>query len=182
MTPAALARRYATALFDVTSPLGHAEAADADLQAFAALVASHPELSRLLASPMVPAARKQALVKALLDKSGETSVEVRRLLDLLAERDRLAHLGLVASAFAERLVASHNVVQAEVVTAVPLADGQRSALEAALGQAAGARLRVDLRIDPAIVGGVVARVGSLVFDGSVVTQIARMHQKLLQEA
>ncbi len=177
-----LGRRYATALFDVTHPRGDADAAGQELEQFARLVADHPELSRVLETPLVPAPKKQAIITALLAKMGGTSDEIRRLLLMLAERDRLAYLAHIAAAFADRLRASRNIVRARVVTAVPLADAQRAALEQALSKAAGAQLAVEAKVDPSIVGGVIARVGSMVFDGSVVMQIARMHQQLLHEA
>ena len=68
------------------------------------------------------------------------------------------------------------------MTAVPLADDSRAALAAALGRAAGAHVTMTERVDPSIIGGVVAKVGSVVFDGSVTTQLARMRQKLVAES
>jgi F-type H+-transporting ATPase subunit delta len=98
---------------------------------------------------------------------------------LLAEQDRLALIGDVAEGFAERLRAAQKVVPAEIVTAVPLPDGRRAALAAALGRAAGLDVLVTERVDPAIIGGVVARVGGVVYDGSVARQIDRVREQLL---
>jgi F-type H+-transporting ATPase subunit delta len=71
------------------------------------------------------------------------------------------------------------VVTAELTTAMPLPDSQRATLVAALGRAAGAEVALTERVDPALIGGVVARVGSVVFDGSVLTQIERMRRRLI---
>ena len=105
-----------------------------------------------------------------------------RLLGLLADRDRLAMVADVADAFGERVMKAKRIVPAEVVTAVPLGEASRAALTAALGRAAGAEVTMTERVDPAIIGGVIAKVGSVVFDGSVTTQLARMKQKLVAES
>jgi F-type H+-transporting ATPase subunit delta len=101
---------------------------------------------------------------------------------MLADRDRLMLLSEVRAAFEARLRQERHVLQAEVVTAVPLPESQRDSLVAALRQAAGSDLALTERVDPAIIGGVIARVGSLVFDGSVTRQLERMKQRLLQES
>jgi F-type H+-transporting ATPase subunit delta len=100
---------------------------------------------------------------------------------MLADRDRLALLPAVTAAFDERVRRERHVLQAEVVTAVPLPDAQRAALSGALRRAAGSELTITEKVDPAIIGGVIARVGSLVFDGSVTRQLERMKQRLLEE-
>jgi F-type H+-transporting ATPase subunit delta len=128
----------------------------------------------------VPPARKRALARAVLEVAGGVSDPVVRLVLLLADRDRLASLGDVAEFFSARAMQARHVVPAEIVTAVPLADGQRAALAKALGQVTGSEVTVTARVDPAIVGGVVARVGSVVFDGSVTRQIEKMKEKLLE--
>jgi F-type H+-transporting ATPase subunit delta len=79
-------------------------------------------------------------------------------------------------------MAARNVVTAEVTTAVPLSDAHRTALAAALGKAVDREVTVTERVDPSIIGGVIARVGSVVFDGSVTRQIERMHETLVAGA
>jgi F-type H+-transporting ATPase subunit delta len=174
-------RRYAGALFDVAAKKGDAGAPEHDLRAFRDLVAGHPELARVLDTPAVPPQKKRAIVEALVAKMDLRDPEVGRLLLMLAERDRLALLPDVLDAYVERLMASRRVVTADVTTAMPLAEPQRAALATALTKASGSDVTIRETVDPSIVGGVIARVGSVVFDGSVVTQIARMRQKLLQE-
>jgi F-type H+-transporting ATPase subunit delta len=176
------ARQYARALFEVTAPLDRTGSAGQDLAEMAALVAAHPDLRQALETPFVPANRKRALIEALVAAGGGMGDEVRRLLVLLADRDRLALLEGIADAFAEQVREAGQIASAEVVTAVPLTGEHEAALAAALGQATGRRVEIRATVDPAIVGGVVARVGSLVFDGSVVTQITRLRQQLMSDA
>jgi F-type H+-transporting ATPase subunit delta len=182
MTARSAARRYAAALFDVTRKTGSEERAGRDLSGLAGLVAGHAELARVVSSPAIPASVKLNIVTALMDAAGDVAPEVRRMVTMLAERDRLGSLSAVSAAFGERLLEGRRVVQAEVVTAVPLSEANRAALGAALGRATGQTVTLSERIDPSILGGVVARVGSTVYDGSVTRQLERLRETLAAEA
>jgi F-type H+-transporting ATPase subunit delta len=182
MTLRGIDRRYANALFDVVSRGGDLSKARADLDGVAAVVAGHDELRRVFESPAVPASKKRAVMSAVLDAAPGVTPEVRRALLVMADNDRLALLGDVAERFGERVNKASKILPAEVTTAVPLVGGSRAALAAALGRATGSAVTITERVDPGILGGVVARVGSLVFDGSVTHQLEKMRQKLLAEA
>jgi F-type H+-transporting ATPase subunit delta len=177
-----VARRYAGALFDVTSKAGVAEDADRNLQAFRQLVADHPDLARVFESPGVPPQKKRAIVEELLQRIGNVRDSVQRLLLMLAERDRLTLLPDVARVFSERLMQARRIVVAEIVTTTPIPEAQRATLSEALGKAADSHVTLVEKVDPAIIGGLVARVGSVVFDGSITRQIERLRQRLLTEA
>jgi F-type H+-transporting ATPase subunit delta len=181
MTLRTIAKRYAQALFDVVHKHGNADRAESDLNGFRDLINSHDDLRRALESPAVPVSRKQTIIDALWTAAHGASEDVHRLLRVMAERDRFTMIDEVAAAYTARLQKSRNVLAAEVVTAVPLADEKRAALTQALGRAAGAQLMVTERVDPDIIGGVVARVGSLVFDGSVTRQLEKLKQQFLAE-
>jgi F-type H+-transporting ATPase subunit delta len=181
MTHRGIARRYAGALFDVISTSGDPARARRDLDGVAAVIRGHAELERVLENPAVAPQKKGAVMAAILDH-GDVVPEVRRLLLMLAERDRLLLVGDIATLFAERVMAASRILPAEVVTAAPLSEASRQKLAAALGRATGSDVTLTERVDPAIVGGVVAKVGSVVFDGSVTRQIEKMRQKLLAEA
>jgi F-type H+-transporting ATPase subunit delta len=182
MTPRAIARQYATALFDVARQLSHVDRVAQDMADLRAIVASSRDLQAVFETPVVPPRKKRDLVEALLVAGGGVSDEVRRLLLLLADRDRLMFIDAIAHAFAERVLEARNIVSAEVVTAVPVSAARCTALAEALGAATGRQVTVTARVDPAIVGGVIARVGSFVFDGTVVRQIERMRERLVGEA
>ena len=182
MTSRAIARRYAAALFDVVRKDADVDRALRELEAIKAAIIGHERLRKVLESPGVPMATKRTILEAIVRSLGDVSPQVVRLIGLLGERDRLTMVAEVADAFAERVMQAKRIVPAEVVTAVPLADDSRAALVAALGRAAGAQVTITERVDPSIVGGVVAKVGSVVFDGSVTTQLARMRQKLVAQS
>jgi F-type H+-transporting ATPase subunit delta len=101
---------------------------------------------------------------------------------LLAERDRLVLLPDLLAAFRDRLLDYQNVVRAEVTTAVPLDGGRTAAIERSLAQATGRNVALTTRVDPALVGGLVARIGSTVYDASIVTQLQKLKQRLADTA
>jgi F-type H+-transporting ATPase subunit delta len=181
MTARTLARRYSGALFDVVRKQGSLESAERDLLAMRDLVAGHDQLRRVLETPAVPMQKKRAVIEAILAKAGLISSEVKRLLLMLADRDRLALLPEIAGTFSERAMAARRVQPAEVVTAVPLDDARRAAVKKALARAAGTEVTLSERVDPSIIGGVIARVGSTVYDASVTRQLEKMRQQLLEK-
>ena len=181
MTLTSIARRYANALFDVTTKAKTSDEAGREVSAVASLIAGHDELRRVLETPAVPAERKRAAVDALLT-AGRVGDPVRRMFVMLAERDRLALAPEIASAFEAKLLAARKVVRADIVTAAPLAETSRAALAAALGRASGAEVTLTTRQDPEIIGGLIATVGSVVYDGSVTGQLQRLRQKLVADA
>lgn len=172
-------RRYAAVLFEVVQAQGDLGKVEGELNAFVALVDGHRELQTVLTHPAIAAQKKRDLVEQILNASPDLSGEVRRLLLMLAERDRLGSLAQVAAAYTERLMAHRKVVNAQIVTASALPDSQRAALVQALSAAADADVRLNESVDPSIMGGMVARVGSVVYDASLTRQLEKMRQQLL---
>jgi len=177
------ATRYARALFDVAVQ----ERVDLDrlqqeLSGFVALVTGHEALSRALMSPTVPAARKRAAVDALLAQAGHVSPVLAKVLGLLADRDRLALLPDLAAAFERRLMDHRQVVRASLATAVALPPDRVAALKDGLAEATGRDVQLETTIDPSLVGGAVARIGSTVYDGSVTTQLEKLRRSLIASA
>ena len=180
MTSRAAALRYARALFDV----GLAERVDLEriereLSAFAALVAGNAPLQRALSHRAIPAARKRAVMQDLLARSPLSPV-LSRILLLLADRDRLVLLPELAAAYQSRLMDHQQVVRAQVTTAAALPPDRVSALQQGLARATGRQVQLETRVDPAIVGGAVTRIGSTVYDGSITTQLEKLKQQLVE--
>ena len=122
-------------------------------------------------------ARKRAVVAGIVERDGALSPIVVRLLTMLAERDRLALSCRTCSmSYRERLNDHRGIMRARITTAAPLDDGRASALEKALGQATGRQVRIERSVDPALVGGLVAQVGGIVYDGSVTRHLDRLRQ------
>jgi F-type H+-transporting ATPase subunit delta len=169
--PRALARRYARALLEVAG--GEALALRDEIRVLGAATVGHPQLHRALLDPALGSERRRRLLAAVAERAG-ASVLLRRLLDLLASRDRVALLPGVVEEYGELANAAHGVVSAEVVSAVPLKDAQRQALAGALGGSVELRSRVD----PGLVGGLLVRVGGTTYDGSVRTRLAALRRRL----
>jgi len=177
MSARASAKRYARALFDVALEEANPEQVGRALTSFTELVARHAELAQVLTNRAIPAARKQGLVEQLASR-GNLVAPVRKLLALLARGDRLALLPQIDEAYQARLLDHLNVVRAEVTTAVPLGDQGRQAIARGLGGLTGRTVSVTATVDPGILGGVVARIGSTVYDGSLKRQLERIREKL----
>ncbi len=178
MTNRTAASRYARALLDVALK-EHVDLAtiESELGALALLFEQNDALRKALLNPAVPLPRKRAAVADIIAKAGVLPV-VGKTMALLAERDRLNILSEVAEAFRQRLLDLRNVVRAVVTTAEPLPAERLQAIQTSLASATGRTVELTSRVDPAILGGMVARVGGTVFDASVTSHLQRIKQRL----
>lgn len=174
------ANRYAKALFDV------ALQEKADLQKIAndlsevTDVLGNPALQQAAARAVVPDAARVAMIEQIADRLG-VSVQVKKLLVMLTLGRRLNLVADLTDAYRERLLAHQNVVRAEVRSAAPLSPEQTRALEQSLANVTGKKVELSVSVDPELLGGVVATIGSTVYDGSVRTQLQRMRQELVEQ-
>ena len=106
----------------------------------------------------------------------------RQLLVLLAERGRLELLPALLEVYRERLLAHQNIVRASVTSAAPLSADTVNKLEHRLSEVTGKQVQLGAAVDPALIGGIVTRIGSTVYDGSVKTQLQKMKQQLIENA
>jgi F-type H+-transporting ATPase subunit delta len=177
MTTRGSAARYARALLDVAIEESIAERAEQDLSAFAGLFAQHADLERALTHPAVPAARKRALTQEITTRLGAVA-PVAKLLGMLADRDRLALVPDLLATYRERLLEHQRVIRAEVTTAEPLTSERTEQLRERLARATGRTVMLTTRVDADIIGGMVTRIGSVVYDGSIAAQLAKMRDRL----
>jgi F-type H+-transporting ATPase subunit delta len=175
------ATRYAKALLDVAGSDADAAGFERELSRVAETVRGHDELRLALTTPSVAAGAKRRIAGGIAERL-QVGAVVRRLLDLLADRDRLAMVDELLAVYRERLLARQKIQKAEVRSAVPLTPEATAAIAARLGTATGTTVQVQTVVDPTLVGGVVATVGSTVYDGSVRTQLERLRKQLVGEA
>ncbi len=149
------------------------------LAQFLGMLNGHATLQKVLVNPAVPAPRKRDAVAAIVAITSPHPI-LGRLFVLLAERDRLVLLPELVDAYRDRLRQAQGVVRAEVTTATALSADQARAIEHSLAVATGSTIDLATRVDPSLVGGLVARLGSTVYDGSVASQLRRMRRRLLQ--
>ena len=174
------AARYARALLDVGVAEGGVEQIDQELMGFAGMFKSSPELESALTNPAVPVSAKRAVVDDLGSRL-KLSPPLRKLLLMLADRDRMALVPELAEVYRERLMEHQQVIRAEVTSAVPLTPDRAAQFERRLAEATGRRVTMTTRVDPALIGGAVARIGTIVYDGSVATQLEKLRERLTQE-
>jgi F-type H+-transporting ATPase subunit delta len=188
MTNRTAANRYARALLDVAIKEAEpgrvneiVQQIERQLAEFTRLFEQYPELGRVLLNPAIPAPRKRAAVAELTVRGAVTPV-LAKLLVLLAQRDRLVLLPDLLAAYRERLLQYLKIVRAEVTTAVALPVERARAVEQRLAGVTGQTVTLETRVDPSIIGGVVARIGSIVYDGSITRQLEKMRQQLVERA
>jgi F-type H+-transporting ATPase subunit delta len=180
MTNKSAATRYARAVLDVAiKEKADLEQIERELTEFNALLDAQPLLKKVLLNPAVPVPRKRAAMVALLEQMSVTPI-VSKLFVLLAERDRLILLPDLLAAYRDRLADHRNVVRAEVTTATPLTPERTQQIQKSLAQVTGRTVMLQTRVDPTIVGGLVAKVGSVVYDASVTRQLEKLKQRLVE--
>jgi F-type H+-transporting ATPase subunit delta len=181
------ALRYARALFDVAvkekqrngvaAQTASLQVIDEQLAFVVDLLEQHPVLAKVLLNPAVPAPRKRAAVAELV-RQAELTGPFAKLLALLAEHDRLALLPELLAAYRQRVLDHLKILRVVVTTPTPIAPDRAKAIERALAQASGRTVTLVARVDPTLIGGAVARIGSTVYDGSLAGQLERMRDRL----
>jgi F-type H+-transporting ATPase subunit delta len=174
----AVSTRYARALVDVVTEPGSnidPQTAMDQLRQVAAMVASSDDLRGALLSPAVSPSKKRAVVAKLIN----VHVKIRNFLYVVIDHRRVHDISSIVEAFEVLLDEHLGFVRADVSSAKPLSDAQRGSLEAQLSRMAGKKAKLKFQTDPALVAGVVARIGSKVYDGSVRGQLERLRAKLI---
>ena len=170
---ASLAGRYASALFDLARDQRQIEAVSASLSALALATAESKDLAELVASPLVSRAEARKAFAALAPTLSLDPLTVN-FLGVLARNGRKSKLGAVIRAF-RHLAADHRGEEtAEVVTARPLNDDQVAQLKQQLRARAGRDVAIEASVDPAILGGIVVKLGSQQIDASIRTKLNRL--------
>jgi F-type H+-transporting ATPase subunit delta len=177
MTQKTAAARYARALFDVALAETDPVQIEQQLGSLVEVFTGHADLWRAVTNPAVPVQKKRAVVDELLPKLGLNPV-LAKLVAMLAGRDRLVLLPDLRDTYRARLLDHQNVVRAVVTTAAPLAPENAAALQGALAGVTGRTVTMETSTNPDLIGGVVARIGSTVYDGSVKRQLEKIRERL----
>ena len=177
----AIATRYASALLDIVfspgAPLTPLLALE-QVKSFEALIASSPEFKTVLLSPAASAPNKRNLITRFSEQLS-ISKTIRNFLLVVMDHRRIAILSEIRRALESQIDERTGVASAEIKSARALEEGERLAIEGSLARLTGKQIRSQYVVDPDLIGGVTARVGSQMFDGSVRGQLAGMRRKLL---
>jgi F-type H+-transporting ATPase subunit delta len=168
------AKRYTEAVFSIAKEKGTFDQWQSDLNQLASLM-TDPQAAAVVASPKVSQAEKQGVLDQVL-KSAQP--EAKTLARLLLERGRLPIAPEMAELFRESALAELGIVVADVTTAVPIDKAAEASIKARLSKAVGKQIEIRTHVDESIIGGVVAKIGDQLIDGSVSSQLKRLRTRL----
>ena len=175
-----LATRYAKALLGALPDAAAQNLADEFLAALGASLKSNAELRAFLLDPATPAGAKKSLLDQLAT-ARQVPDRVKTFVSMVVDNGRLAALPSIAEVFHQERERAQGIVSGTLTTAAPIGDDLASRAADALTRLSGRRVQLRLRLDPEILGGAVAQVGSMVYDGSVRTQLDRLRQRIAKE-
>ena len=172
-----VARRYATALADVAIDRREEREVQNELDQWAEMIEAHPQLKEVFANPTIVYDHKRKVVEDLIARTRvrETTASFLRV---LLKNQRLSQLREIVERFGQVLDERGGVVAAHVTTARPIPEDLRNSLHETLAAATGRKVRLSFTTDETIIGGLVARIGSTIFDGSVQSQLDRLANEM----
>jgi F-type H+-transporting ATPase subunit delta len=172
-----VARRYATALADVAIDRREEREVQNELDQWAEMIEAHPQLKEVFANPTVVYDHKRKVLEDLIARSRvrETTASFLRV---LLKNQRLSQLRAIAERFGQVLDERGGMVAAHVTTARPISEDLRNSLHETLITTTGRKVRLSFATDESIIGGLVARIGSTIFDGSVQSQLDRLANEM----
>lgn len=165
--------RYATALFELAQNADQLDAVKGDLEMLDQAIVDSDDLRNVLRSPVISRDEQGRAMLALLDKMGVSDL-TKKTVGVLCQKRRLFVLPGVIKAYLSMLSAHRGEVTAQVTSASALKEEQVEAVTGALKKVVGATVKVDLNVDPAVLGGLVVKVGSRVFDASLRTKLQKL--------
>ena len=172
-----VARRYATALADVAIERREEREVQNELDQWAEMIEAHPQLKEVFANPTIVYDHKRQLLEDLISRTRvrETTASFLRV---LLKNQRISQLRDIVDRFGLVLDDRGGLVAAHVTTARPLPEDLRNSLHETLVAATGRKVRLSFTTDESIIGGLVARIGSTIFDGSVQSQLDRLANEM----
>lgn len=168
-----LAGRYASALYELAEGEKALDAVAGDLKSLRQALIESPDLSRLVRSPVLTRAEQTRGMAAVLEKMGAHAL-TQKFLGAVASNRRLFAMNAMITAFLAQLAARRGEVTADVTSAVELSDAQLADISDALKKAVGKKVSVNLSVDPALIGGLIVRVGSRMIDNSIRSKLQRL--------
>ena len=175
-----LALRYARALLSSLPDPRHAEAADDFLTSLAQAMDESAELKQFLLDPAFSRDQRKSVLAALAQRSGQPE-KVNRFLETLVENNRLVVLPAIATVYHEERENALGIVPAEITTASPMSVELKQQARNALERLTGKKVRLSCEVAPELIGGAVTKIGTVVYDGSLRTQLSQLRRELAQE-
>lgn len=178
MSNETVARRYASALADVVIKTGETENVRTELKTWEEMTTANSELLDAFRSPAIPHLSKEKVLESLLAKT-KPSKTTANFLRILLRNSRLTDLHEINEKFASVLEERSGVVSANITSARGLSEAEKAEFQTKLEKLTGKKVNLNFDIKEEIIGGVVTRIGSTVYDGSVKTQLENLKQQLI---
>jgi len=172
-----IARRYGSALADVVLKSGETETVKSELTQWSTMIESNAALFDVFESPAIQHGQKKQLLEGLIEKTRPTRTTAN-FLRIMLENGRLVDISAIKERFDYELESRSGVVSAEIISARELPAAEKSDLKSNLERLTGKSVNLNFRIDENIIGGVVTRIGSTVYDGSVRTKLDTLKEQL----
>jgi F-type H+-transporting ATPase subunit delta len=176
-----MARRYAAALADVVIAQGEAREVQEELNGWAQMLEENSGLLEVFRNPTIPYEQKRNVLNTLVTRT-QVRPTTANFLKVLLQNHRLSDLNEINRRFALQLDERSGVVSAQVTTARDLPESTKEDLRAQLGTLTGKKVRLQFAVDEELIGGIVTRIGSTLYDGSVRTQLQQIKQKMAGES
>lgn len=177
MSSGSVARRYAKAIVDIGDAKQILTVLGQDIDKVAQAIAGSGELAVVMSNPAFPRNERRKVLTALLDRV-QTHAITKNVLNLLLDKERMAELPAIARELRAMIQARSGKLSAEIVSFAPLSPEQVTAITASLEKLTGKRLEVTKREDASLLGGVVAKVGDVVYDGSLKSQLRTLRDQV----
>ena len=178
MSAETVSRRYATALADVVMKSGETETVRNELRIWEQLLVANVDLQSAFGNPAITHPKKEKVLEDLIVRT-KPSKTTANFLRVLLRNGRLMELDEINTRFESVVEERSGLVSAEVTSARELGDAQKNELKASLERVTGRQVKLNFAVNPDLIGGVVTRVGSTVYDGSVKTQLENLKQELV---
>jgi F-type H+-transporting ATPase subunit delta len=172
-----LARRYAKAIFTVGQEQGKYEEYNDVLSGLAGLFDTNPEVVDALTNPLYPLDVREKVMAGMIGSMEVDSV-MGNFLSLLVQKKRAGILPEIAEEYSTMVDEEKNISHGSVISAVELSDELRQSVQATLEKLTGKKVELSVSVDPSIIGGIIAKVGDLVLDGSIKTQLAGLKDSI----
>jgi len=172
--------QYATALADIVLEQGAAEPARKQLQEFRAAYEESAELRNFLVSPAIPRDAKHGVIEKIVARLGASKI-IRNFLFVMSDNQRVHLLPDIVDTFEQVLEQRQGVAEAQVTSPLELTDVQKSSLVRTLERVSGKKIQARYSLDPGLLGGVLVRIGDMIYDGSVRNRLNQLRARLAAE-
>ena len=178
MSVETVARRYALALADVVTKTNETDSVKTELKSWEQLINANSDLQTAFRSPAISHANKEKVLENLIEKTKPTKTTAN-FLRVLLRNSRLTEISEINERFASVLEERSGAITAQVTSARPLSEVEKTELQTNLNKLTGKNVSPNFEIDETIIGGVITRVGSTVYDGSIKTQLENLKEQLI---